>query len=148
MREPVFTETLQIAIVVRDLDATLQRYAEDYGIGPWQIHELSSDDVDDLREYGETVSHAWRVATTTIGSVMWELIQPLDDIGMYARFLAEKGEGVHHVALAARDFDEALAIHAATGHELVGSGSLGGTRVAYLATDDDLGVIIETFTGD
>jgi len=34
-REPVFTETMQIGIVVRDLDATLRRYVDDYGIGPW-----------------------------------------------------------------------------------------------------------------
>ena len=31
---------------------------------------------------------------------MWELIEPLDDDGIYARFPAEKGEGVHHVAVA------------------------------------------------
>jgi Glyoxalase/Bleomycin resistance protein/Dioxygenase superfamily len=91
-----FTETLQIAIVVRDVNTTMQRYVDDYGIGPWEMQEFTSNDVDDLREYGEPVEHAWRVAVTTIGSVMWELIEPLDDKGMYVRFLAEKGEGVHH----------------------------------------------------
>ena len=40
-REPVFTETMQIGIVVRDLDATLRRYVDDYGIGPWQILEFT-----------------------------------------------------------------------------------------------------------
>jgi hypothetical protein len=29
-----------------------------------------------------------------VGRVMWELIEPLDEEGIYARFLAEKGEGV------------------------------------------------------
>jgi methylmalonyl-CoA/ethylmalonyl-CoA epimerase len=146
MREPLFTETLQIAIVVRDLNATMQRYVDDYGIGPWEMHEFTSNDVDDLREYGEPVEHAWRVAVTTIGSVMWELIEPLDDKGMYARFLAEKGEGVHHIAVAVRDFDEAIAMQAAKGSQLVGSGALGRTRVAYLATDNHLGVITEIFS--
>jgi hypothetical protein len=36
MREPVFTETMQISIVVRDLEATMRRYVHEYGIGPWE----------------------------------------------------------------------------------------------------------------
>jgi hypothetical protein len=34
MRTPVFTETMQIGIVVRDFDAAIRRYVNDYGIGP------------------------------------------------------------------------------------------------------------------
>jgi hypothetical protein len=30
MREPVFNETLQLGIVVRDLEATMRRYVDDY----------------------------------------------------------------------------------------------------------------------
>ena len=44
-----------------------------------------------------------------VGRVMWELIEPLDEEGIYARFLAEKGEGVHHVAVATSDFGETFA---------------------------------------
>jgi hypothetical protein len=33
MREPRFTETKQLGIVVRDLDATIRTYVDDYGIG-------------------------------------------------------------------------------------------------------------------
>jgi 4-hydroxyphenylpyruvate dioxygenase-like putative hemolysin len=40
---------------------------------------------------------------------MWELIEPLDEEGIYARFLAEKGEGIHHVAVATPNFDETVA---------------------------------------
>lgn len=53
MREPVFTETLQVAIVVRDLEAAC----------------------------AATVSSKLGAATP-----------------IYARFVAEKGEGVHHLA--------------------------------------------------
>ena len=49
---------------------------KDYGIGPWQRHRLN--------------------ATAMVGRVMWELIEPLDDKSIFGRFLAEKGEGVHH----------------------------------------------------
>jgi len=39
MREPVFTETLQISMVVCDLHATMRTYVEEYGIGPWEIYD-------------------------------------------------------------------------------------------------------------
>jgi methylmalonyl-CoA/ethylmalonyl-CoA epimerase len=147
MREPVFTETLQIAIVVRDLEAAMRTYVDDYGIGPWDIHEFNPGNVKDLREYGQPVERSWRLAVAMVGQVMWELIEPLDDESVYARFLAEKGEGVHHIGVAAPAFDETVAAQAKRGHGVVLSGEFNGIRVAYLATDRDLGVIIEIFSG-
>ena len=146
MREPVFTETMQIGIVVRDLEATMQRYVDDYGIGPWDIAEFHPEDAPDLHEHGKRVGRSWRLASTMIGRVQWELIEPLDDESVYARFLAEKGEGVHHIAVASSSFDEAVAAQAEKGNELVLSGTFSGYRVAYLATDRDLGVIAEIFS--
>lgn len=47
-RRPSFTETMQIGIVVRDLDAAVRRYVDDYGIGPWGVHlfQLLPGDID------------------------------------------------------------------------------------------------------
>lgn len=146
MREPVFTETVQIGIVVRDLEGTMQRYVDDYGIGPWEIHEFGPGSAKDLHEHGKPVERSWRLAATMIGEVQWELIQPLDEESDYARFLAEKGEGVHHIALTTPSFDDAVAAQSETGNELVLSGTFGGIRVAYLATDRDLGVITEIYS--
>ena len=146
MREPVFTETMQIGIVVRDLEATMRRYVDDFGIGPWDIVEFHPEDAPDLHEHGKRVGRSWRLASTMIGRVQWELIEPLDDESVYARFLAEKGEGVHHIALAPSNFDEAVAAQAERGNELVLSGTFSGYRVAYLATDRDLGVVAEIFS--
>jgi len=146
MREPAFTETMQIGIVVRDLEATMQRYVDVYGIGPWDIVEFHPEDAPDLHEHGKRVGRSWRLASTMIGRVQWELIEPLDDESVYARFLAEKGEGVHHIALAPSNFDEAVAAQAERGNELVLSGTFSGYRGAYLATDRDLGVIAEIFS--
>ena len=148
-REAVFTETMQIEIVVRDLDATLRRYVDDYGIGPWQIYEFNAEDAKDLHEYGQPVERSWRVrvASTMVGQVMWELIEPLDEKSVAARFLAEKGEGVHHIAVATPRFDDAVAEQAKRGNTLVLSGTFSGAKVAYLPTDRDLGVITEIFSG-
>jgi len=147
MRGPAFTKTMQIGIVVRDLEATMKRYVDDYGIGPWEIVEFNAENANDLHEYGQPVERSWRLATTMIGEVQWELIEPLDKESIYARFLAEKGEGVHHVAVASPQFDELVAEQAEKGNELVLSGTFSGYRVAYLATDRDLGVIAEIFSG-
>lgn len=95
MRDPAFTQTMQIGIVVRDLDATMRKYADEYGIGPWKIFEFNPGNATDLYEYGQPVTRSWRVAVAMVGQMQWELIQPLDEESIYARFLAEKGGGVH-----------------------------------------------------
>ena len=146
-REPVFTETMQIGIVVRDLDATLRRYVDDYGIGPWELFEVTPEIAPDLHEDGQPITGSTRAAATMVGHVMWELIQPLDEQSGFARFLAERGEGVHHIALATPNFDDVVAEQLQRGNTLPLSGSFSGVNVAYLPTDRDLGVILEIFSG-
>ena len=83
---------------------------------------------------------------TMVGSVQWELIEPLDDRSMYAEFLAAKGEGLHHVARGRRaDYDEALDSLRAKGRRVLQAGFYNGVTFAYLSTDEDLGVITEIF---
>jgi Glyoxalase/Bleomycin resistance protein/Dioxygenase superfamily len=86
IREPVFNETLQLGIVVRDLEATIRRYVDDYGIGPWEVYEFDAGKAEDFREYGQPVERSWRLAVATFGQVQWELIEPLDEESVYARF--------------------------------------------------------------
>lgn len=145
MREPVFTETKQICVVVRDLDAALETYVHEYGIGPWQIYDFNSDTVENLARDGRPADFAFRLAVTMVGSVQWELIQPLDDRSIYAEFLAEKGEGVHHVALGVPDYAAAIETAEAKGRRVIESGHYKGATFAYLSTDEDLGVVTEIF---
>ena len=147
MFDPALTQTMQIGIVVRDLDATMRKYVDDYGIGPWKIYEFNPGNAKDLREYGQPVQRSWRLAVAMVGQLQWELIEPLDNESIYARFLAEKGGGVHHIAVAAQSFDKMLAMEAKRGTDLVLSGEFEGIKVAYLGTERDLGVILETFSG-
>src|SRR5918992_621902 len=103
-REAAFTETMQIGIVVRDLDATLRRYVDDYGIGPWEIFEVTPGNAPDLYHDGQPLKASTRSAVAMVGNVMWEVSQPLDEHGIFARFLAETGEGVHHIAVATPNY--------------------------------------------
>lgn len=145
-RETVFTETMQIAIVVRDLDATLRRYVDDFGIGPWQIHEFNAGDTEDLHEYGRPVERTLRFATTRVGQVTWELIDPLDEESIFARFLAEKGAGAHPSSSQRRASTTRVAEQAERGNTLVLNGTFSGAKLACLFTGRDLGVIIEIFS--
>jgi hypothetical protein len=72
-------------------------------------------------------------SVATVGQVQWELIEPLDEESVYARFLAEKGQGVHHVAVATPDFDETVA-QADRRNGVILSGEFGDARVACLGT--------------
>jgi len=63
MREPVFDETVQLRIVVRDLEATVRRYENEYGIGPWQFAQIDAGEANNYREYSRPGDvGAYRVA--------------------------------------------------------------------------------------
>ena len=145
MREPLFTETLQIAIVVRDLEATMRTYVEEYGIGPWEVYGFHPDDIAPLGEGEPPTNGAWRLAVTMVGSVQWELVEPLDDRSIYAEFLATKGEGLHHVAVGGTPYAELLAQFRAKGRSVPLGGVYRGVTFAYLSTDEDLKAITEIF---
>ena len=145
MPEPAFTETLQVAIVVRSLDAAMRTYVHDYGIGPWAIYEFNPRTVSNMRAEGEPVDSAWRLALARVGQVHWELIEPLDDRSTYAEFLAAKGEGVHHIGVAVPSFERAIETVAEQGRQIVLGGEYNGVNFAYLPTGGDLGVITEIF---
>jgi glyoxalase/bleomycin resistance protein/dioxygenase superfamily protein len=141
VREPVFNETLQISIVVRDLDATMQTYVEEYGIGPWEVYEFNPETMTKM----EPVDFHYRIAVTMVGSVQWELVQPLEQTGPFAEFLAAKGEGVHHIAVAGRPYAETKAAIEAKGRRALLGGIYNGVTFSYMTTDEDLGVVTELF---
>ena len=59
MRSPIFTQAMQIGIVVRDLDATIRKHVDESGTGPWKtLHELD-----------EPVARFWRVAVLMVGQM-------------------------------------------------------------------------------
>jgi catechol 2,3-dioxygenase-like lactoylglutathione lyase family enzyme len=144
-RRPLFVDTLQIGIVVRDLDAALRTYHDEYGIGPWQVLEMNPSNVADMTKDEQPHQHAMRLALAMVGSVQWELIEPLDDTSIYADFLRQHGEGLHHVGVAVESYDEAVDALHGKGHILLAGGRLAGARYAYPSTDRDLKVITEIF---
>ena len=106
---------------MRDLDATIQQYVDEYGIGPWARHdELTSENARDLRVYGQPVP-LWRVAAASarVGQVMWDLIAerpfPADNPDrMLRNAFIDRWNGREFEIPAQR---EALQAEVAAGHE-------------------------------
>jgi len=136
-----------VCVVTRDLDRLVHVYWEKYGIGPWSVYEFDSDNVRDMRSRGEPVAWSWRLAVAQVGQVQWELVEPLDGDSIYAQFLSENGPGLHHVGVAVASYEDALAEAARRGQDVLLGGEYKGIDFAYLATDEDLGVITEIFSG-
>jgi methylmalonyl-CoA/ethylmalonyl-CoA epimerase len=81
-----------------------------------------------------------------LGDAWLQLVAPLGPETPVGRFLARRGEGVHHVGYAVPDVDKALRDLAAEGVQLVDTepriGS-GGTTIAFVHPKGTMGVLIE-----
>ena len=120
-----------VAFVVADLDAAVQRYAQ-LGFQGGERHVVPEQSVE-------------AIALPT-GNAWVELIRPTDPAGPIARFLAKRGEGVHHVAFAVADLDAELARLEAAGVRLIDRtprSGLHGWRMAFIHPESGGGVLIE-----
>ncbi|HET8678938.1 MAG TPA: methylmalonyl-CoA epimerase [bacterium] len=85
-------------------------------------------------------------AFVTVGTVRIELLQPSGSEGPIARFLARRGEGIHHIALAVDDIAEALEHARHAGFTLIDEVPRAGahdSRIVFLHPKDTHGVLIE-----
>ncbi len=95
----------------------------------------------------ETVeSQGVEAALFDLGESHVELIAPLDERGGVARFLEQRGPGLHHVAYRVADIDAALASLSAAGVRLIDATprtGIRGSRVAFLHPSACGGVLTE-----
>lgn len=120
-----------LGIAVQDLDAAIQAYAV-LGVTDWERIALPE--------------RAMLVAVARVGTTLLELICPTSPEAAFARFLSERGEGLHHVAYAVADIDAALAELAAQGVRLIDHEARPGihnTRVAFVHPKAMHGVLVE-----
>jgi len=87
-----------------------------------------------------------RVVFVHLGPVTLELLQPLADTHTVAKFLRERGPGLHHVSLEVRDLPARLAAAKAAGARLIDETprpGAHGSRVAFLHPKSFGGVLLE-----
>jgi len=107
--EPRIGPIHHIAIVVRSIDAALPRYRELFGLGP---------EADPIVFAAQRVRLCF-LPTGPEPAARIELIEPIDDESGVARFLAARGEGVHHLCFLTDDLPRELAHLAAREAELI-----------------------------
>ncbi|MGB9023739.1 MAG: VOC family protein, partial [Candidatus Bathyarchaeia archaeon] len=98
-----FDKFSQVAIVVRDLMASMKHFWEELGVGPWKIWRFSSENLTDMILHGKPAEYSFIVGMAYVGDVSIELVQPLEGESIFKEFLDKKGEGIHHLKCASQD---------------------------------------------
>ena len=121
-----------VGIAVHNLDRAVDEYRVKYGITPLYRETVSSQGVEE--------------AMIPLGGSFIQLLQPLGPETPVGRYLAKKGEGVHHLAWTVADIEAALEHLKAQGTRMVDSEPRpggGGTRIAFVHPRDLAGTLIE-----
>ncbi|MDD3337755.1 MAG: VOC family protein [Lachnospiraceae bacterium] len=145
-------EIKQIAIVVKDVNKSMQNYWDMLKIGPWDVRHLCSDTVRDFKFHGEEVKERFDFicAVCWVGNIEMELIQPIEGPNVYWEFLEKKGEGLHHFKIVLKD-DEALAEYveelSEKGMPVTQTGWIDNDVHYYLDSEEKLGIIVEMGNG-
>ena len=133
----MLTRIDHVGIACRDLSERIGFYESVFGL------TVVSREV--IEEQG--VKEAMlRVADGPAGTSYVQLLEPLGPATPVGRFLARRGEGIHHIGYGVADITAALASIGATGVRLVDQrprhGSLGAS-IAFLHPADVGGVLTE-----
>jgi methylmalonyl-CoA/ethylmalonyl-CoA epimerase len=143
----LFHDFAQIGIIVQDLDKTIRVLTEVFGLGPFRMITYPPPDRPDIvREYhGKPGQFSYRQAFTSLGPVELELIQPLEGESVWADFLAEHGQGIHHIRFNVKDMQPVVEHLAENGIAIgqMGSGLRPGSQWAVFDTESAVGFAIE-----
>jgi methylmalonyl-CoA/ethylmalonyl-CoA epimerase len=121
-----------LGIAVGNLDEAIARYASLYGRGPDHLEEVASQKV--------------KVAMFNVGESRVELLMATGPDSPIAKFIAKRGEGMHHICFKVPNLEEALSRMSAAGMEIIpgaGGEGAGGSRVAFLHPKSLMGVLVE-----
>jgi catechol 2,3-dioxygenase-like lactoylglutathione lyase family enzyme len=115
----------QVAIAIKDLAWTARAYWNILGIGPWAVYEWGEPLVTRRRYHGRPSRGRDRVALADVGGVRLELWQPVSGDSIYRDFLAEHGEGLHHIGFSVGDAGGVAEVLAGHGFASLESGCFG-----------------------
>lgn len=128
----MFTHVDHIGFAVRDLDEAVAFYAQAFGVGDWERIAMPERHM--------------AVAAARVGGMLLELIAPTSEDAAFAKYLRERGPGMHHVAYRVDDIVAALAEVQARGVQLIDAAprpGLHNTLVAFLHPKSCQGVLVE-----
>ncbi len=121
-----------VAIAVKNIEEAVKLYENLFGVKPSKIENVPEQGV--------------RAALIPIGDGgEIELLEPIDPNGGVAKFLENKGEGIHHICLEVDDIDCTLKEIAEKGCQLIDKKSRKGLsgKIGFLHPKSTHGVLIE-----
>lgn len=130
----MITRIDHIGIAVQSIDDALQFFADALGL------ELDHKEIPE----GESAT----VAFLPVGGSDVELVEPLDTESGIAKFLAKRGEGIHHICFEVDDIDAALARLKEHGAELINETpriNTRGQKYAFVHPKSAHGVLVELY---
>jgi methylmalonyl-CoA epimerase len=130
--DSLLTEIDHVAIAVNDLDAAVAWYATTFGALVVHREIVETDGVEEALV---------RVADSYI-----QLLTPTRDDSPVAKYLANKGEGLHHIAYRVDDCALALDAVKASGARVIDDAPRPGSRntlVAFIHPKASFGTLIE-----
>ena len=120
-----------VALVVAEMGPALRFWQDTLGLAIETVQPVPADRVN--------------IAFLPVGESRIELVEPTDDTTGVARFLANKGEGFHHVCFEVQNLAEALLRLEINGVELIDTSPRKGAEgpVAFLHPRSCHGVLVE-----
>lgn len=120
-----------IAIVVKDLESALQNFKNVLSISHVDLEDVPTEKV--------------KVAILNLEDTKIELVQPLEPDSPISKFLTEKGEGIHHLAITADDIEKDVERASSNGAKILGgirNGSY-GRKITFIHPKSVNGVLME-----
>lgn len=137
------TTVAQIAIVVRDIEASRQRYAAVLGLPVPEIMVTAPGHDVHQTYQGEPSDAQAKLAFFDVGQVQLELIEPMGGASTWQAALDEKEEGVHHIAFWVEGMQRSVEFLKSQNIPMIQRGDMGEGQYAYFDSVASLGVTLE-----
>ena len=120
-----------IAIAVNDANIALENYKKILKIDKIDVEEVPNEKV--------------KVVMLNLEDTRLELIQPLDDSSPISKFLKERGEGIHHIAITADEIESDVNHAKENGMKFLGELRTGsyGRKITFIHPKSLNGVLVE-----
>lgn len=138
------TTLAQVAIVVRDIEASARRYAEVLGLPVPNIITTRPGSEVNMTYCGGPSDAQAKLAFFGLGQVQLELIEPLGGKSTWQEALDNNGESVHHLAFWVEGMQRSVDFLAGHGIPMIQRGDMGENgQYAYFDAEKPLGVVLE-----
>ena len=148
--DPGFRKVVQVAFVVKDIEASSRRWAELLGQPVPKINTTRpGHEVKEIYR-GKPSEGQVKLTFFDLGQVVIELLQPVSPGTSWYEYLQKKGEGVQHLGFQIEDTEKTSAELEKLGYPMIHRGRYDGDNGDYIYHDalDSLGVVIELLHSD